>query len=116
MSDIKNNPPSDKSVSRAEFEKLEGLVGTLAKAIEGLTKKVNEAPKPVNSLALETEKPKAAVPAKPFTLEGVGELTLKYPTVRFGGAILTSADIENDAELAGQVYGKHPNLFILKTA
>lgn len=105
-----------KTVSYAEYQKLEQVVDTLAKALEALTKKVNEAPKPVNSLALETEKPKPAVPAKPFNLEGVGEVQLKYPTVRFGGAILTSAEIENDAELASQVFGKHPNLFTIKTA
>ena len=105
------------TIAKAEFDALEKVVNTLAKSVEALATKVKdlENKKPVSSVSTETEtKTPAPAAPKPFKLEGIGTVTLKYAAFDLAGVRVTAEAVQADPVLAADLYAKAPQLFIVK--
>lgn len=100
-------------VTRKEHESLEAVVSTLVETVKTLSDDV-KASKKGNSVSVETPTPVAPVEApKPFKLEGVGEVQLKFAKFQHKGVGYLATDVEKDAKLAQELYGAVPSLFNL---
>lgn len=102
------------SVKKEDLEALEAAVNEIAKSHSALVQRVEElAARKVASISVQRESPRP-IHADPFELKGIGTVRLKYPQVQVDGVLHQSVVVAKDAKLAGELYEKHPHLFIIE--
>jgi len=105
---------AEDKVTRAEFEALEKVTDKLVKTIDALAKElkaVKEA-KPA-SVSVAPPPPKPIDPPKPFKLEGVGTVTLRFAKFTIKRVTYTSEALASDPVAAAALYESNPELFLI---